>query len=197
MKPRTLTGSERRDELLTELSSANMKETLVQMKTLSRETLTSPHWKLGKNSQERIFSLLLRMSNFFSIDIYYWPLLNTKCWGRGMLDWPTMARRREMPTFVKPYSIELTALSPVVLADAVQEDCVSLATFCSHSLCIHNCCIKDFKECSTLLWTCYLWIYKITFKTGIIHLHNLWSTVWREYYLLFILKQSSSNFKCL
>lgn len=145
MKPRTLTGSERRDELLTELSSANMKETLVQMKTLARETLTSPHWKLGRNRQEMIFLLLFLT---FSIDIYYWLLLNTKCWGRCVLDWPIMARRRrQMPTFVKPWPIQLTILSPVVLADAVQEEHVSLATFCGRSLCIHNCCIKDFREC--------------------------------------------------
>lgn len=141
MKPRTLTVSERRDELLTELSSANMKEALVQIKTLARETLTSPHWKLGRNRQERIFLLLFLI---FSIDIYYWPLLNTICWGRGML---ARQRRREMLTFLKPWPIELTVLSPVVLADAVQEEHVSLATFCDHSLCIHNCCIKDFKEC--------------------------------------------------
>lgn len=68
MKPKTLTVSEGRDELVTELSSANMKEALVQMKTLARETLTSPHWKLGRNRQETIFLLLFLT---FSIDIYY------------------------------------------------------------------------------------------------------------------------------
>lgn len=48
MKPRTLTGSERRDELLTELSSANMKETLVQMKTLARENPNLSSLEAGK-----------------------------------------------------------------------------------------------------------------------------------------------------
>lgn len=68
MKTRTLTGSERRDELLTELVSANMKEALVQMQTLAREILTSPSPEAGKEQAERIF---LQLSCFlpFSLDM--------------------------------------------------------------------------------------------------------------------------------
>ena len=60
MKIRTLTCSERRDEPLTELASANMKETLVQMQTLARETITSPSLEGGKEQVGKdLFVLVL------------------------------------------------------------------------------------------------------------------------------------------
>lgn len=60
MKTRTLTGSERRDELLTELPSANIKETPVWMQTLARETLASPSLEARKEQAgKNLFALVL------------------------------------------------------------------------------------------------------------------------------------------
>lgn len=60
MKTRIVTGSERRDELLTELASTNMKETLVQMQPLARGTLTSPSLEAGKEQAgKNLFALVL------------------------------------------------------------------------------------------------------------------------------------------
>lgn len=55
-----LAGSKRRDELLTELASANMKETLVQRQTLARETLTCPSLEAGKEQARKdLFAFVL------------------------------------------------------------------------------------------------------------------------------------------
>lgn len=64
-------GSERRGELLTELASANVKETLVRMQTLARETLISPSLEVGKEQAGKdLFVLVLFLT--LLLNIYYW-----------------------------------------------------------------------------------------------------------------------------